>query len=722
MLRPNEIRDMNGGFLPAAVLGNIDVDIAPAGSLDIAALLADGQASVDATAWDIGGPAAIFDGNTSSLYRTPSINPAVVTLSFVVPQTLNGFRAYFSGGDYHWTVEAADSLADLDAQSGSYQLLASLNTPSDMFTSATLGVAATASHVRLTATRLTGDDYIHINAWELLSTAVTDTAFPTAQLLTAPTATAGEHSSGFTVRYSDDRLVDIRSVNFGDIRITVPNGFSQTAAFYGLNVNANGAMRDATYFVSPPGGTWDHVDNGTYQIVLLSQEVFDTAGKPISPLALGDFVVDVPPPEPRPRADLTELNADDWFAWADGATASASDDTVRTTFGAGSVRFDTTGGFDTYLRYEPPNGTMWDLSDANEFHFDVYAENPSPIGFQQEPIIRFIDLDGDVMEFRYWRDGSLYALWNDARDNWLSETIAVKSLDQPDTGWRGTAIGTPDWTRMKTVEIHADTWDAGFTLWFDRAGFDLPELPGDYNGDHLVDAADYIVWRKTLNSAVTPFIGADGDGDGVVDQDDLGIWKAHFGQSSTLSGSGAGAAAFSQVMIPTVAPQQPISMPAVLADSTGVPRQASENTAAASREESPIIAILNSPQRATVTSAGYYRPPPAITDVLHEPALTAWLESLNDRTTQILHRRPDATAPIAGGDDVRYLRLMELLLDAPVLRESLRVSESYSDLPVKDDERRTFADGFFSRLGDDQSAAAGQRHALVEEIGIRRIG
>jgi hypothetical protein len=282
-LRPNEVRDMSGAYLPTAVLGNVDVNITPAGSLDIEALLADEQASVEATAWDIGGPAAIFDGNTSSLYRTPSINPAVVTLSFVAPQTLNGFRAYFSGGEHHWTVESADSLADLDAHSGSYQLLAALNTPSDAFSSAILGAAVTASHVRLTATRLTGDDYVHINAWELLSTAVPDTAFPTAQLLAAPTAAAGEHSTSFSVRYSDDRLIDIRSVNFGDIRITGPNDFSQSAAFYGLNVNANGATRDATYFVSPPGGSWDHTDNGTYQIELLPGQVFDTAGKPIAP-------------------------------------------------------------------------------------------------------------------------------------------------------------------------------------------------------------------------------------------------------------------------------------------------------------------------------------------------------------------------------------------------------------------------------------------------------
>jgi hypothetical protein len=138
------------------------------------------------------------------------------------------------------------------------------------------------------------------------------------------------------------------------------------------------------------------------------------------------------------------------------------------------VRFDTTGGFDTFLRYEPPSGTLWNLTDASQFHFDVYAENPSPFDFQQEPIVRFIDVDGDAVEFRYWQNNSPYPLWNTAIGAWRSQVISIKSTAQPATGWRGTAIGTPDWSRMTTVEIHADTWDAGFSLWFDRMGFNLP--------------------------------------------------------------------------------------------------------------------------------------------------------------------------------------------------------------------------------------------------------
>ena len=61
-------------------------------------------------------------------------------------------------------------------------------------------------------------------------------------------------------------------------------------------------------------------------------------------------------------------------------------------------------------------------------------------------------------------------------------------------------------------------------------------LLGDYNGDSAVDAADYIVWRKTFGQAVTPFDGADGDGDGDVDNGDYAVWTAHFDQTA---GSGS---------------------------------------------------------------------------------------------------------------------------------------------------------------------------------------
>ncbi len=293
-LQASQVRDTAGVYLPSAQLGSFRVNPVDSSRLNVASLLTLGQASVSASSWDIGDPNAIFDANTSSLYRTASVNPAVVTLSFTELQTVAGFQAYFShaGGDpsYQWKVESANSLADLDSKTGSYQeLVPNQGTPSDVFSNVTLNSPVTARHFRLTAERLTGDDFVHINSWELIVPEVVDIAAPSATLLTAPSAFTAATSTSFTVRYSDDQTLDIRTMNFGDIRVTGPNGFEQTAAFYGLDVNANGPTRDATYFISPPGGKWDGGDSGIYVVEMLPQQVADEAGKPVATGVLGSF-------------------------------------------------------------------------------------------------------------------------------------------------------------------------------------------------------------------------------------------------------------------------------------------------------------------------------------------------------------------------------------------------------------------------------------------------
>src|SRR5688572_8649095 len=58
--------------------------------------------------------------------------------------------------------------------------------------------------------------------------------------------------------------------------------------------------------------------------------------------------------------------------------------------------------------------------------------------------------------------------------------------------------------------------------------------PGDYNGNGVVDTADYVQWRHggpLQNEVATP---------GTVTQDDYVEWRARFG--STASGGGAVAA------------------------------------------------------------------------------------------------------------------------------------------------------------------------------------
>ncbi len=55
---------------------------------------------------------------------------------------------------------------------------------------------------------------------------------------------------------------------------------------------------------------------------------------------------------------------------------------------------------------------------------------------------------------------------------------------------------------------------------------DDAEEQGDFNGDGLVDAADYTVWRDNWLSFDVP---GDGDGDGFVGNTDYDVWTGQYG-------------------------------------------------------------------------------------------------------------------------------------------------------------------------------------------------
>src|SRR5262249_37648130 len=80
------------------------------------------------------------------------------------------------------------------------------------------------------------------------------------------------------------------------------------------------------------------------------------------------------------------------------------------------------------------------------------------------------------------------------------------------------------------------TWNTSALYTSGVLSVDAAGVPGDYNGNGIVDAGDYTVWRDTLGS--TTNLAADGNGNGVIDAGDYGVWKANFGNHS---GSGASA-------------------------------------------------------------------------------------------------------------------------------------------------------------------------------------
>jgi hypothetical protein len=71
---------------------------------------------------------------------------------------------------------------------------------------------------------------------------------------------------------------------------------------------------------------------------------------------------------------------------------------------------------------------------------------------------------------------------------------------------------------------------SGFS--FDIVDPFVPAVAGDYNGNGIVDAADYTIWRDTLGQSVAAGSAADGDGSGTIDDGDYTIWKNRFGLTS----------------------------------------------------------------------------------------------------------------------------------------------------------------------------------------------
>jgi hypothetical protein len=172
-----------------------------------------------------------------------------------------------------------------------------------------------------------------------------------------------------------------------------------------------------------------------------------------------------------PPNDLTELNSASWAGWSDGGIVGLSDDTTNKQVGQGSLRFETTGGFDNYARYPGDRQARWNLSGALAIRGWFYAENPNP-GFQERsPWIRLKSAAG-FFEYRPTWD-----ILNEAMGQWVQFVIPIAG----DETWIRTTYGTPSLSDINSIEIHADTWGYGFALWMDGVGFqwDPTAVPGE---------------------------------------------------------------------------------------------------------------------------------------------------------------------------------------------------------------------------------------------------
>ncbi len=94
--------------------------------------------------------------------------------------------------------------------------------------------------------------------------------------------------------------------------------------------------------------------------------------------------------------------------------------------------------------------------------------------------------------------------------------------------WTGTLTGTFGTLQLPTLPS-GRAWNTAQLYTNGILSVSAATLPGDFNTDGKVDAADYVVWRKGLDTLYTP--------------DDYDDWRANFGATAPGAGTVAGQAA-----------------------------------------------------------------------------------------------------------------------------------------------------------------------------------
>ncbi|NQV25561.1 MAG: VCBS repeat-containing protein, partial [Rhodopirellula sp.] len=99
-----------------------------------------------------------------------------------------------------------------------------------------------------------------------------------------------------TVKYVDDKAVDLTSLDLRDVELT-REGFAETllTPFEATMTTVDG-VNAAVYRFTAPGGEWDASDNGTYVVHLREGEIRDTTNLYSAPRQLGRFEVTIDDP------------------------------------------------------------------------------------------------------------------------------------------------------------------------------------------------------------------------------------------------------------------------------------------------------------------------------------------------------------------------------------------------------------------------------------------
>ena len=158
-----------------------------------------------------------------------------------------------------------------------------------------------------------------------------------------------------------------------------------------------------------------------------------------------------------------------------------------------------------------------------------------------------------------------------------------------------------------------------------------PALLGDFNRNNTVDAADYVLWRKTLTNTVSsPYTDADGNGNGVVDAADYGVWRGAFGN---VLGSGTGSTGTSEENTSLIVENTSSKTQGILSLPPTVPEMATSDqvsvssAAADAQVQQAVKAVPVTPPVARPTIEAQVQPPAVLKQSLYSDLVFGSLTS-----------------------------------------------------------------------------------------------
>jgi hypothetical protein len=119
--------------------------------------------------------------------------------------------------------------------------------------------------------------------------------------------------------------------------------------------------------------------------------------------------------------------------------------------------------------------------------------------------------------------------WDSKQDfdgDWLVGGVAIT---YPNPTFFG--VVNDSGTTFTTIQMTG--WDSTFGT--DNYVYAFPGIAGDYNNDGLVDAADYVVWRKNVGGPAN-LLPNNSDG-GPIGTAHFNTWRANFGMMAPASAS-----------------------------------------------------------------------------------------------------------------------------------------------------------------------------------------